>query len=310
VDVARQTLESARLGRRIDVAGVQAVTEQMVGEITRDTSTATGLACLRGHDEYSFAHSVHTALLALALGDYIGLTEGELRQVGIAAILHDVGKAVVPVDVLRKPGKLSEQDWAHMARHPAEGASMLLDYDDLPAVAPVVALEHHIGRDREGYPRIKGARDLSFVSHIVTLVDVYDALTTHRPYRPPLSPTEALELMSGMAGAKLDRKLLDWFRTMLGAYPPGTCVALDSGEIAVVCGAAPDDPERPPVTVVADAQGRRLETPRDVDLTQTHNGQHAHSIRGPLPVAEAGVEPAAVIDDWLKRQGDETTDEP
>jgi HD-GYP domain-containing protein (c-di-GMP phosphodiesterase class II) len=309
VDVARQALESARLGRRLDVASVQAVTEHMVGEITRDSSTAMGLACLRGHDEYSFAHSVHTALLALALGDYIGLTESELRQVGAAAILHDVGKAVVPVDVLRKPGKLSDQDWGHITRHPAEGASMLLDYDGLPAVAPIVALEHHIGCDREGYPAIKGARDLSFVSHIVALVDVYDALTTHRPYRPPLPPKEALEVMAGMAGGKLDRKLLEWFRSMLGVYPPASCVVLESGEIAVVCGANPDDPERPLVTIVTNAAGERLEMPQDVDLTEMREGRHAYSIRGSLSPAQVGVEPSAVIDDWLARQAGDEADE-
>jgi HD-GYP domain-containing protein (c-di-GMP phosphodiesterase class II) len=281
----------------------------MVGEITRDSSTAMGLACLRGHDEYSFAHSVHTALLALALGDYIGLTESELRQVGAAAVLHDVGKAVVPVDVLRKPGKLSDQDWGHITRHPAEGASMLLDYDGLPAVAPIVALEHHIGCDREGYPAIKGARDLSFVSHIVALVDVYDALTTHRPYRPPLPPKEALEVMAGMAGGKLDRKLLEWFRSMLGVYPPASCVVLESGEIAVVCGANPDDPERPLVTIVTNAAGERLEMPQDVDLTEMREGRHAYSIRGSLSPAQVGVEPSAVIDDWLARQAGDEADE-
>jgi len=309
VDVARQALESARMGRRLDVMSVQAVTEHMVGEITRDPSAALGLASLRGHDEYSFAHSVHTALLSLAFGDYIGLTESELRQVGVAAVLHDVGKAVVPVDVLRKPGKLSDQDWGHMARHPSEGATMLLDYDGLPAVAPIVALEHHIGCDREGYPRMRRSRDLSFVSLIVTMVDVYDALTTHRPYRPPLSPTEALDLMAGMAGGKLDRKLLGWFRGMLGVYPPATCVVLDSGEIAVVCGANPDDPERPFVTVVANAAGQPLETPQDVDLTEMQDGKHVHSVRASLSPVEAGIDPSAVIDDWLKRQKDDGADE-
>jgi len=309
MDVARQVLESARLGRRLDVVSVQAVTEHMVGEITRDPSTALGLASLRGHDEYSFAHSVHTALLALALGDYIGLTETELRHVGAAAILHDVGKAVVPVEVLRKPGKLSAQDWGQVARHPAEGATMLLDYDGLPPVAPVVALEHHMGCDHEGYPRVRNSRELSLVSLIVTLVDVYDALTTQRPYRPPMPPKEALVVMSGMAGGRLDRKLLEWFRTMLGVYPPATCVVLESGEIAVVCGANPDDPERPVVTIVADAEGRPLETPQDVDLSETRRGQHVPSIRGSLSPAEAGVEPSAVIDDWLKRRQDDATAE-
>ena len=310
MDVARHIMQSARLGRRIDMASAQAVTEQMVAEITQDPATAVGLACLRGHDEYSFAHSVHTALLGLALGDFVGFTPEELRELGLAAILHDVGKAVVPIEILRKPGKLSDSEWDLMTHHPAEGATMLLDYDGLPPCVPIVAFEHHIGCDLSGYPKIGRKRELSLLSTIVSLSDVYDALTTHRPYRPPVSPEQAIAEMGRMCG-QLDPRLVDWFRGMMGVYPPGTCVVLDTGECGVVCTSNHDDPERPHVAILTDAHGLRCATPRDVDLTAQHNGQHARSITRTVQPAQLGIDPTAAIEDWVMRhqRGTESTED-
>ncbi len=301
MDVARQVMQSARLGHHIEVAGAQSITTQMVAQMTQNPATAVSLASLRGHDEYSFAHCVHTALLCLAFGDFMGMSQDELGELGVAAMLHDVGKAAVPIEVLRKPSRLSGAEWDLMTRHPSEGALMLLDHDELPPSVPVVAYEHHIGCDYLGYPKVAHDRTLSLPSLVVSLADVYDALTTHRPYRPPMSPEQALGEIAQMASRHLDPRLVEWFRAMLGVYPPSTCVVLDTGEVAVVCETNHREPERPLVAIVTDANGNQLHAPRDADLAESHEGRHARSVRCVVAAADSGIDPARVIDGWLER---------
>jgi HD-GYP domain-containing protein (c-di-GMP phosphodiesterase class II) len=301
MDVARQVMQSARLGQRMDVAGAQSVTSKMVAEMTQHPSTALGLASLRGHDEYTFAHSVHAALLCLAFGDFLGMNEEELTHLGTAAMLHDVGKAAVPIEVLRKPAKLSEVEWDQMTRHPWQGALMLLEYENLPPIVPLVAFEHHIGCSYSGYPKVAHRRELSLPSLIVSLADVYDALTTHRPYRPPLSPDQAVAEIMKMADTQLDPRLVGWFRDMLGVYPPGTCVVLSSGELAVVCQTNHDQPERPEVVIVTDAAGAPLQRPSDADLAATGDGRPGRTIVRAVPAVEAGLDPFQVMAAWVER---------
>jgi HD-GYP domain-containing protein (c-di-GMP phosphodiesterase class II) len=300
LDAARQAVNSARLSGVIDVKAAEAVVEEMLEAVARDPAMVLGLSVLKGHDEYSFTHSVHTSLLSLVFGSYVGLTTHELRGLAMSAMLHDIGKSVIPLEILRKPGKLSDPEWELMRRHPIDGALLLLDCDDLPTCAPAVALEHHLRADLSGYPRLRRRREVSFLSLLVSLTDVYDALTTQRPYRPPLTPDAAAAEMESMASTHTDPRLARWFREMLGGYPPGTCVVLDSGEAAIVCRTDPDHPEHPDVVLVTDACGVPLTGLRDVSLAEAHNGTRRSIVRS-IPPTDLKLEPSVILDGWLAR---------
>ena len=301
---ARQTMHAARTDQPIDVSLSMGVVEELVGRVIQDRATAMGLACVKGHDEYTLAHSVHVALLSVAFGDAIGLTEDELHDLGAAALLHDVGKVFVPTEVLRKPGKLTSEEWELMHRHPIEGAAVILGCRDLPAAASVVAFEHHLHCDLTGYPHVRRRREISLWGMIVSLADIYDALTSCRPYRPALPPPEAAAELGRMANGKCDPRLVVWFREMLGLYPPGTCVRLDTGECGVVCRSHLADPARPTVWVFLDAEGRPLLKPHEVRLDEMipGSGNHRRSIVETTPSAEALARGARALDAWLRLQ--------
>ncbi len=301
---ARQTMHAARTDQSIDVSLSMGVVEELVGRVTQDRATAMSLACVKGHDEYTLAHSVHVALLSVAFGDAIGLTKDELHELGTAALLHDVGKVFVPTEVLRKPGKLTAEEWELMYRHPVEGAAIVLGCPELPAAVSVVAFEHHLRCDLTGYPHVRRRREISLWSMVVSLADMYDALTSCRPYRPALPPPEAAAELGRMTNGQCDPRLVTWFREMLGLYPPGTCVRLDTGECGVVCRSHPVDPARPTIWVFLDAQGRPLPKPHEVRLDERTPGtwKHCRSIVETATSAEALARGAQALDDWLRLQ--------
>jgi len=306
MNVVRDTIHAVRVGRQISVASTEAIVDELVTRVIHDRSAAISLACLKGHDEYTFAHCVHTALLSLALGEAMGLDEEELRQLGVAAMLHDVGKVFVPVEVIRKPGKLSDDEWQVMCRHPVDGAAVLLEYGELPVIAPAVALEHHMRVDLGGYPKPRAPRELCLVSMIVPLADVYDALTTYRPYRPPMLPGEAAaEMANTGANGQFEPRFLSWFCDMLGAYPPGTCLELDTGQCGVVCRSSPADEPRPDVCIVVEQDGSRPPEPYEVSLQeQRSGGRYRRSVARTIRPEERSIDPAETLEKWLRRPCD------
>ncbi len=303
VQAIGDTMHAVRVGLPIDVRTTQAITNEMVVRVTQDPSAATVLSCLKSHDEYSFAHSVHTALLSLALGEAVGLTDDELHELGVGAILHDVGKVFTPADVLAKPGPLSDAERATVERHPGDGAAILMAYADLPPLTPVVALEHHLHCDLSGgYPRLHERRPPSIFSLIVSVGDVYDALTTERPYRRAFTPYQALSEMRRTGARRFDQQLLQWFEHMLGVFPPGTLVELNTGEYGVVCRTNPQDGARPDVYVVVDGTGARLKEPYEVSLA----GQRLHapgrklSIVRTLNPEKLDISTEQILHTWLR----------
>jgi HD-GYP domain-containing protein (c-di-GMP phosphodiesterase class II) len=293
-------MSSALSGCVVDVASTRDVVRELVETVLEDKPVVVSLTCLKGHDDYTFAHSLHICLLSLALGDSMGLGQEQLCDLGTCALLHDVGKILVPLSVLRKPGKLDDGEWEAICRHPVDGARILSEYDELPPLAPVVAFEHHLRYDLAGYPKPQAHSDVSPFSMIVAIADVYDALTTERPYRQPMRPEQAIEIMIQEGDGQFEPRLVRWFADLLGAYPPGSFVQLTSGESGVVCCANPSDTSRPLVRLLLDGNGERLDPPLDVDLTQLHpaSGAHRHTISACADPSPSGVVPMNVVGEW------------
>jgi HD-GYP domain-containing protein (c-di-GMP phosphodiesterase class II) len=174
------------------------------------------LLSIKRHDEYTFQHSLNICILALALGMAMGLDRPRLHELGLAAFLHDVGKAWVPLEVLRKPGPLGEDEFALIQRHPVSGAVYLDQQPGVPPAAAVVAFQHHLRHDQSGYPKLRWPHSPNAYSLVVGIADAYDALTSERPYRRTLGPEEALTLMLDTPPGQFEPRMLDLFAEMLG----------------------------------------------------------------------------------------------
>jgi HD-GYP domain-containing protein (c-di-GMP phosphodiesterase class II) len=267
VAVVRNTMESVRAGGALQRYRVRRAVQSIVDQVLRDELLLIGLTCLRDYDEPTFTHSVNVCIFSVSLGQRIGLSRLELYDLGLAALLHDIGKVDVPHEVLNRAGGLSEQEWSLMRRHTAFGPWRLLAErppGSIPVHEMLVAFEHHLHLDLSGYPTLSAPRRLTFYSKIVEIVDAFDAGTTPRVYKTdPITPAEMVRILEKGAGTRFDPVLVKAFIGLLGIYPVGCVCLLDTGELAVVV--APDtdvrNVERPRVRLVVGADGERFEGP-------------------------------------------------
>ncbi len=213
--VIQESVQQARLGRVLNTAAAQTLASQLADSMIEDQAKLLGLLSIRKHDEYTFQHSLNVCILALALGMAMGLDRPRLHALGLAAILHDVGKAWVPLEVLRKPGRLTEDELALIQQHPVRGAIYLSQQLEVPPAAALVAFQHHLGYDQRGYPKLRWPHSLNAYSLIAGIADAYEALTSERPYRPTLGPDEALRVMLEAPPGQFEPRMLDVFGEML-----------------------------------------------------------------------------------------------
>jgi len=271
-------------GRIPGTEALRGVVDRLADLAIRETPTLLGLAMIKDYDNYTFFHSVNVGVLAMAVGSARGLGRDELRELGMAGFLHDVGKTRVAKNILNKPGRLSPEEFEVMKRHAENGARIVGGMEGIsPRVAQAV-LGHHLCFDRSGYP--PWARELPFdlFCEIIAVADCYDAITTLRVYKPPLNPRQAVEMIRGLAGTQLNPDLVATLAGMLGPYPVGTLVRLDTNEIAVVVRPAPAGGERPVVKVVKDRQGMLLPSPVVKDLAD-QDGAAIVAVVNPAPAA-------------------------
>ncbi|MDQ6830858.1 MAG: HD domain-containing protein [Gemmatimonadota bacterium] len=272
--VTKEVINSLRLGQSPSLKKIKRVVQGIVDQILNEESSLIGLTTLRDYDEYTFTHSVNVCIFAVALGRKLGLTRLQLYDLGIAALMHDIGKTRVPVDVLTKPTGLTEDEWRVMASHPWLGVLTLFQMrgqHDMPYRAMVVAFEHHKRVNLTGYPKHIRPRDLSIYSKIVSVVDCFDAATTRRTYQSvPLSPADVLQEMRSNVKRGMDQAIVKAFMSLVGHYPVGTLVVLDTLELAVVVSVspAPDSLSRPTVRVISDTRGHLLFPGTLVDLSE------------------------------------------
>jgi putative nucleotidyltransferase with HDIG domain len=278
-------------GRLEHLDEAKSFVNDLVEVAMQETRPLLALQALKVHDEYSFTHSINVATLTLAMARGLNFGKYELREISMAALLHDIGKERVSGDLLRKSGKLDDEEWEQMHRHSYDGAKLLIRTAGTGDLAPIVAYEHHLAQERDGESTAHW--HLHIVSELVTIADVYDALRSTRPYRGALPPHETMEIMRQDVGTKFNADLFEGFARMLGYYPPGTCVRLHTGEVGVVYQANPDHLERPHVLLVQSNDHRALDPPRRVDLTDLGPDEKTfkRSIVEVLDAESAGLDP-------------------
>jgi HD-GYP domain-containing protein (c-di-GMP phosphodiesterase class II) len=267
VAVTKDVIAGVRLGRATGLKRVKRAVQMVVDQVLNNEISMVGLTTIRDYDEYTFTHSVNVCIFSVALGKKLGFSKIQLCDLGMAALLHDVGKARVPADVLNKPGKLDEHEWKLIQAHPWYGALTLFamrGYEEIPYRSILVAHEHHMKMDLTGYPKVVRPRTLGIFSRIVSVADGFDAATTRRVYQTvPIEPDQVLREMWENPNRGLDRVLVKALINLIGVYPVGTCVILDTFEVAVVAAPNPDGEQlkRPLVRIAVDADGAPVPAP-------------------------------------------------
>ncbi len=286
VAVTKDVITGARLGRATSVKRVKRAVQLIVDQVLNNETSLVGLTTIRDYDEYTFTHSVNVCIFSVALGKKLGFTRLQLYDLGMTALLHDVGKARVPLDILNKTTGLDEQEWRIMQAHPWLGALTLFgmrSQDELPYRTILVAHEHHMKTDLTGYPKSIRDRALGIFSRIVSVADGFDAATTRRSYQTvPIEPDQVLREMWENPKRGYDTVLVKALINLIGIYPVGTCVILDTFEVGLVAAPNPEGQQlnRPMVRIAVDADGGSVPPPGTlVSLTeQDESGAYRRSI--------------------------------
>ena len=293
-------LKDAFSGRERDEPFSVNTTRRLIQAICNNVANTEafilGLTNIKNHDEYTLNHSVNVCMLSIALGRRLGLSKPEIVDLGISAFFHDIGKMATPIEILNKPARLDDREREIMERHSFQGVEKLMHlqrFQNLPLKAFHVALEHHIREDRGGYPRYFQKNNVNLFSKIVKVVDYFDAITTKRVYRSKVfTRAEALSNMAELSGAEFHPLILRTFITMMGTYPVGSLVSLDTGEIGIVFDLNMEKPYilRPRVKIIADSDGNKIDGPiADLSEKDPGTGRYLRTILMDLDPDKYGI---------------------
>jgi putative nucleotidyltransferase with HDIG domain len=271
-------------------AAVQAV-EGLSQAVTENRTALVALTAMRNYDNYTFTHMVNVSILTMGQARALGIEGRLLREFGLSALMHDIGKVRTPKPILNKPDKLTDEEFAIMRRHTVDGAEILRGTPEMPILAPVVAFEHHLRLDGTGYPFGVKRQALNVATMLCSISDVYDAMRSQRAYQQAFPTDRILAVLKRNDGTQFDQHLVRRFVQLLGIYPPGNLVRLSTGEVAVVTRIHAPDPYRPRVRVLFDAAGARLELPVERNLWDAPPGASSGTIAMPVDPAEFGIDP-------------------
>jgi putative nucleotidyltransferase with HDIG domain len=258
--------QEARMGKAVDAEQAQVLVEEISNSVLRNPGALISIARLKNADEYTYMHSVAVCALMIALARQLGLDDRQTKEAGMAGLLHDLGKALIPSEILNKPGKLTDDEFAVIKTHPEEGFKLLLEGANVSDVTKDVCLHHHEKVDGSGYPKRLKDADISLYAKMGAVCDVYDAITSNRPYKAGWDPAESLRKMAEWAKGHFDEKVFQAFVKSLGIYPIGSFVRLDSGRMGVVLEQNDKSLLKPRVKVFFSAKSQAYIKPEILDL--------------------------------------------
>jgi putative nucleotidyltransferase with HDIG domain len=295
VAVAEAAWQSAADGKPDLPAAVQAV-DGLADAVTQNRNALVALTAMRNYDNYTFTHMVNVCILTMGQAQALGIEGRLLREFGLSALMHDIGKVRTPQEILNKPDRLTEREFVIMRRHPVEGAEILRRTPEMPILAPVVAFEHHLRLDGSGYPHGVKRGTLNLATLLCSIADVYDAMRSQRAYQQAFPSERVLVVLRQGDGTHFERHLVRRFVQLLGIYPPGTLVKLNTDEVAVVMKVHAPDPHRPRVKIVIGADGRRHDVPFERNLWEPSNGTTPQgNVVGPLDPAPYNIDPLTFL---------------
>jgi HD-GYP domain-containing protein (c-di-GMP phosphodiesterase class II) len=288
VSFSKGVMTKIKSGEKVSIKKAKRIVETMVDQILEEEQLLLSMTAIKDYDEYTYHHSVNVSILSVALGQRLGLSKKVLTELGLAALFHDIGKIEIPYEVLNKPSNFSDDEWKLIRKHPIWGVRAILKlrgFDSSTMRTSIVAFEHHMNYDFTGYPRVRKHTDLDFFSRIVSIADQYDAMTSARVYsRIPMSPDKALSIMMERSGTQLDPLLLKFFINMVGVFPIGSLVMLDTRELGLVYESDVVFMERPRVLIIIDRNDKRVKGPVVNLIEKDEKGKYLRSILKTLDI--------------------------
>lgn len=260
--------QEARMGKAIEAEAAAPLVEEISNSVMRNPGALISLARLKTADDYTFMHSVAVCALMIALARQLDLDEQQVREAGMAGLLHDLGKAMIPLEVLNKPGKLTDEEFALVKTHPEEGHKLLLEGSGVSEVTKDVCLHHHEKIDGSGYPKGLTGETMSLFAKMGAVCDVYDAVTSNRPYKAGWDPAESIKRMAEWTG-HFDPMVFQAFVKSLGIYPIGSLVKLASGKLGVVIEQGEQSLLKPKVKIFFSTKSQAYIKPEVIDLARS-----------------------------------------
>lgn len=247
---------------------IKQILSMMIDDLSKHKDAMIMLTTMQITDHYLFQHSMNVCIYSSLLGYASGYSRDELMTLGMGALLHDIGKTKVDLTALKKPGRLSQEEFEEIKRHAMLGYQILKEEPNIPLLSAHCALQHHERLDGSGYPRGLVGNDIHDYARWIGLVDAYDAMTTHRVYRQAMLPHQVMEILYSEAGTKFDQEKIELFRDKIAIYPLGVTVTLNTGEKGVVVDLNASCPHRPIVRVLQNENNEDLAEPYEVDLSK------------------------------------------
>lgn len=266
--LVKTVMQDARLGKAVEMDKVSPVVESITASILRNASALLGLSYIKNKDDYTFLHSVSVCTLLVAFCRSRKMDDETIYQAGIGGLLHDTGKALVPDHILNKPGRLTDEEFEVVRRHPRDGVEILRRSPEIGAIPLDITLHHHERRDGTGYPDRQGAEQISELAQMAAIVDVYDAITADRCYHKGMPAAEALRKMYEWSKFHFNPALTQEFMRCVGIYPVGTLVLLESGRLGVVVEPHETSLLTPKVNVFFSTKSQTYIKPEIVDLAR------------------------------------------
>ncbi len=274
--LTEQTFEDASAGRSVDLATVGKVVQLLIRKVARSSAALGQILAVKMYENLTYCHSVNVAALSLLIARQLGFDQGLTSAVAEAALLHDIGKTRIPLEILRKPGSLDRRERKLMEAHTVFGAEILVEIDGLLPLTPKAALEHHRALDGSGYPDLGPEARPHLLSQIVSVADIYEAMTGARSYQDPAMPEQACLVLARLAGSKLNTALVKAFVNAISFFPIGSVVRTDRDETGVVVATNPNEPLHP---VIALLSGDLQRLPGDVDTSvRDGSGEYARHV--------------------------------
>lgn len=266
--VIRNIMQDIRLGKNIQSDRVKRVVNSMIDSILNNPDALASLTRMKGYDEHTFVHSINVCILSLTLARHLSFNRDEMLEIGIGALLHDVGKMKIHPQILKKPESLTAEEWNEIKKHPLYSYEILDASRGIPDESKPIALQHHERQDGSGYPYGLKGDEISRFGQITGIIDFYDAITTDQWYKKGLQPHEGIQKIYERAQTEFNLVLVERFVQCIGIYPFGTLVLLDTEEIGIVCGINPEKLLRPNVLVIFQNSKTPYPQPFLADLTE------------------------------------------
>ena len=298
INVVVQALNDVRNGQTPDGASCENAVREINGMLLRNRDAMLALTLIKNFDEYTYNHSVNVSVLSLAVTENLGLPEQSRINVGVAGLLHDIGKTQLALDLIRKPGTLTVSEYEEIKKHPEEGYAILEKMTNIQPETRSIVREHHMRFDRAGYPTPDPGAQLHPYSQVIAVADCYDALTTTRTYQKARTPQNAIEIMRKLSGKSLDPDLVTLLERSLGIYPIGTLLRLNTMEIGIVTKVPEDGKGNLEIAIIYDQTGNPLPKPEAVDLSE-RNPATGKPRRAPLGTVNPMLLPPIPIENIM-----------